>query len=205
MNKTSFHRSCYKVFTRYCTSKSSSVSDESELKLDEFVSNYVNKIVSGNGYVDIGTITEEYKATVKSFAETTVRKNVKSYLQNSDDVIILRPLAGRQTEIVASRKFVETVFFNNYLDKPDDIGKLSEAFDMARRMLLAEPEWQFEGNFKNFKVSDDILSLFNILIGGKNPHPLKKDFVDKSCLLLVQYIEGVMLSERQVSSINGFL
>lgn len=196
--RIAFHRSCYKDFTRLITLKSSSANAGSELKLDEFLSNYIDRVNVVNGYVDIGTITEEYKAMSKSSSETSVRKNVKSYLQTRDDVFILRPFAGRQTEIVASRKLVETVFFNHYLDSTDDFEKLSEAFEKVRRMLLAEPEWQFEGNFKNFKVCNEILSLFRILIGGKHPHPLKKEYVDKSSLLLVQYIESVMLSKRQV-------
>lgn len=72
-------------------------------------------------------------------------------------------------------------------------------------MILAEPEWQFEGQFENFLVNDEVLSLFKLLIGFRNPHSSKIDFINKVALLLVQHTEDVILTERQVGSKDKLL
>lgn len=202
----SFHRSCYKDFTRFNSTTSSSENVSNELKLEDFVSNYIEcNVIRVNGHVDIKTITDEYKQLFKSSVESTTRKQVKLYLQNRSDLIILRPVLGNRSEVVASRKSVETAFFT-YQDIKiiDEFDTLAEAFQKTRHMILAESEWQFEIVFNNFKIDDGILSLF-ILIGGKNPHPSKIDYINKFALLLVQYIEEIMLSERQVAHKNLFI
>lgn len=65
-------------------------------------------------------------------------------------------------------------------------------------MLLAEPDWQFEGVFENFIINERVLALFKMLIGGKNQHSSKTDFINSAAMLLVQYTEELILSERQV-------
>lgn len=197
---TCYHRSCFKDFTRTDLQNASPDNAVSDKILEDFVSNFIEcNVIRLNSYVEIKTITYEYMRSVKNCVEKTIKKRVKSYLLNRSDIFILRPLLANQSEVVGSQKSIETAFFTyNDSKSTNENDQLVEAFKQTRDMLLAEPEWQFNGVFDNFKIDDRILSLFKILIGGKNPHSSKTDFINSAAMLLAQYTEDLILSERQV-------
>lgn len=197
----SYHRSCFKDFTRSDLAKSTKIATHN-VNLESFVSNFIeHNVIRLNGQVDVKTLADEFKRLDNEYSDITLKKKIKSIIDNRSDVFVFKPLVANRPEVIASKTAVEAAFFKIHDDRrTNELDQLTEAFQKARNMILSEPDWQFEGNFRSFKVNEEVLTLFKTLIGGNNPDFLKTDMINTRALLLVQYIQGVILSERQVST-----
>lgn len=125
------------------------------MDINDFVCDFIeNKILKECSCVSIKTISNEYMRLNTFAKDDTVRRKIKSNVDNRADVLVLRPKASNEADVVVSREHIENIFFqfNDEYFNTNELEKLTVAVNGIRKKILDKPPWVFQGSFKGRMV-----------------------------------------------------